>query len=104
MAVVPVVLVMVLHEAQLSRFVETWIWYTFPTSPWRVNEKVPGPEVADTTSVGELVSAVIVSAAVSFEVEKAVLPPLLVAATVLPAVPLVWSHARNVMALEIVPW
>ncbi|WP_377806481.1 hypothetical protein ABNQ38_06475 (plasmid) [Azospirillum sp. A29] len=41
--------------------------------------------------------------AVSVAVENAVLPPLVLVSAVLPAVPLVWSQARKVMALLSVP-
>ena len=37
--------------------------------------------------------------AVSVALEKAVVPPLVVVSTRLPLLPLVWSQARNVMAL-----
>ena len=41
--------------------------------------------------------------AVSVAVEKAVLPPLLVVSASAPLVPLVRSHARNVIAMASVP-
>ena len=41
--------------------------------------------------------------AVSVAVEKAVVPPLVVVSTLLPAVPDVWSQARNVMAFATDP-
>ena len=49
-------------------------------------------------SVGGVVSAAVtVMLAVSVAAEYAVVPPFVVVVTLVPAVPLVWSQARNVM-------
>ena len=40
---------------------------------------------------------------VSVALENAVVPPLLAVVTLVPAVPLVWSHARTVKAALAVP-
>jgi hypothetical protein len=42
--------------------------------------------------------------ALAVAVEYAVVPPLVVVSAVLPAVPVVWSHARKVMPLLTVPF
>ena len=50
-----------------------------------------------------IVDAVTVTSTVSVALEKAVVPPLLAVLTFVPAVPLVWSHARSVRAAVFVP-
>ena len=54
-------------------------------------------------STGASFTAFTVIAAVAAAVENGVVPPTLVVLTLLPAVPVVLSHARKVMALETVP-
>src|SRR5262245_41007480 len=56
-----------------------------------------------TVLTGASLTALTTSEAVSVADEKAVVPPLVEVLAVLPFVPLVWSQARKVMALEIVP-
>ncbi len=65
----------------------------------------PGPEfcVAGIELTGAMFVLLTVIDAVSVAVENAVVPPLLVVSAVEPAVPLVWSHARNVIPLDTVP-
>ena len=52
---------------------------------------------------GVSATGLITRLAVSVAVEKAVVPPLLVVSASVPLLPLVWSHARKVIALASVP-
>ena len=54
-------------------------------------------------STGASLTAVTTMLAVSVAVEKAVVPPLVMVEALPPPVPLVWSQARNVRALAMVP-
>ena len=53
---------------------------------------------------GVSATGLITRLAVSVAVENAVVPPLLVVSASVPLPPLVWSQARNVIALASVPW
>ena len=55
------------------------------------------------SNTGASLTALTVRLAVSVAVEKAVVPPLLVVSASVPPVPLVWSHARKVIAVASVP-
>ena len=55
----------------------------------------PIPTVAPSVIVGASFTAVTVIDAVSVAVLKAVLPPVVLTSTVLPAEPVLWSHARK---------
>ena len=61
------------------------------------------PGCVTAARTGMLFTAFTVMSAVSVAVEKAVVPPLVVVSTLLPAVPDVWSQARNVIALATSP-
>src|SRR5262245_66577552 len=59
--------------------------------------------VAPPLATGASFAGLTTNDAVSNALENAVEPPLTETSILLPAVPLVWSHARKVMALLIVP-
>ena len=59
--------------------------------------------VLDASSTGAAFTAFTVMSAVSVAVENAVVPPFVVVSTLLPAVPNVWSQARNVIAFATGP-
>ena len=65
----------------------------------------PAPAVNDAGNVltGASLRAFTINEAVSVAVEKAVVPPFVLVSAVPPLVPVVWSHARNVIALAMVP-
>ena len=54
-------------------------------------------------ATGLSLTALTVTPAVSVALENAELPPFVAVLTLLPAVPLVWSQARNVMPSLTVP-
>ena len=59
--------------------------------------------IRSATATGLSFTALTVRLAVSMAFEYAVLPPFVTVLTVVPAVPLVWSQARKVMASLTVP-